>query len=111
MNYGNIAKASLFAACIVGFSNYLSQSSKPYLAGLLIAIPVALPSMWFIENKHPDDLKKYIKGFAISISIYFMLAILFYNMVVKFDHDKKTTIIYLMVLWFILVVVCYGLFK
>ena len=111
MKYSNIAKASIFAACIVGFSNYLSQSSKPYLAGLLIAIPVALPSLWFIENKNSEDLKKYIKGFSISITLYFIVALLLYHMVVKLNYDKKNTIICLMVLWVILVAICYNLFK
>lgn len=111
MNYNTILRGSLVAACIVGISGYLSQKSHPYLAGLLIAIPVALPSLWFIEHKNSKDLKEYVKGFAIGIAIYFAIALFFYYSVVKTDISKKNAIIYSMMLWITLVTMCYILIK
>lgn len=111
MNYTSIARASLCAALIIGFSSYLSQTSHPFLAGLLIAIPIALPSLWFIENKNAKDMKDYLKGFSISITIYCFIALFFYYMVVKSNYDKKKMIIVAMTLWFIIMFICYSSFK
>jgi heme/copper-type cytochrome/quinol oxidase subunit 4 len=111
MNYTRIARASLCAALVIGFSSYLSQTSHPFLAGLLIAIPVALPSLWFIENKNAKDMKEYLRGFAISITIYCIVALFFYYMVVKSNYDKKKMIIFAMMLWFTIILICYYTFR
>jgi|LakMenEpi03Aug12_release.lakeMendotaPanAssembly.Ray.scaffolds.fasta_scaffold06067_10 heme/copper-type cytochrome/quinol oxidase subunit 4 len=107
MNYTSIARASFCAAVIIGFSSYLSQTSHPFLAGLLIAIPIALPSLWFIENKNAKDMKEYLRGFCISIIIYCIVVLFFYYMVVKSNYDKKKMIILAMILWAVIMFICY----
>lgn len=102
MNYKSVLRASLCAALIIGTSAYLSQTAHPFLAGLLIATPVALPSLFFIDHPTKEITKEYIKGYCVSITIYFIVVLFFtYNIVLK-DHDKKRMIFAAMALWFIL---------
>jgi len=110
VNYFNIARASLFAASIVGISAYMAQTSHHLLAGLLITIPIPFFSLWFIE-KHPEHMKEYIKGFSISIILYCIVALFFSYSVLKLDYQKRTMILFSVGLWFFLLSMCYIYFK
>lgn len=107
MNYKSILRASLCAALIIGFSSYLSQKSDPFLAGMLIAIPVALPSLLFIDLDTEDKSKKYITGFFVSISVYFLVVSFFYYNNVMHGYDKKRMIYTSLGLWFIILSLIY----
>jgi len=90
-------KAAMLAAFIVGTATYLADKSNPILAGLLVTIPVALPSIWFIDND--ISLKEYTWSFALGILIYFMVILLFYNLVIHREIDRKKGIIMAMGVW------------
>lgn len=113
INYVSIIRASAVAAIIVGISAFLSQKSYSYflLAGLLITIPIALPSLWFIEHKNSEGMKNYVKGFATGITLYCIAALCFYYMIAKLGYDKKNAIIIAMILWAIMIWIFYMFFR
>ena len=103
-------KAAALAAVIIGVASYLAENSQPILAGIITTIPVALPAMWFLGVKDPQEFKDYTWAFTLGIASYFIAIMTFYYMCAYKEIPKKTAILYAMGLWLGLVVLAYFIF-
>lgn len=100
----NSIRVGIFAAILVGIATYMAEGVHSRLAGLIITIPVALPSLWFLTTKHN---KPYAQSFFTGISLYFLAACLFYYLHVKKHLEMKRSIEISVAFWLISAIIVY----
>lgn len=99
-------RAALLAALVIGTAVYLAENGNAVIAGLLVAIPVSLPAIWFIENDK-TALRDYAWSFMLGFITYCISVIIFYCLLTKFNFEKKKAIITSMGIWFIMIILVY----
>lgn len=98
----NFVKAAIFAAIIVGTSNYLATNANPLVAGFLCSIPVALTSMIFLDTSKRKT-EDFAWTFCIGNVTYGIIATIFYYLYTFKGFTQKNAVMCSMGLWFVLV--------
>ena len=77
------------------------------MAGFLIAIPVALPSMLFFDSNNTHEYKDYAWAFCLGMTAYLIAIIAFYYLYTFKNLQQKTAVVYALGIWFVLVIMAY----
>ena len=75
--------SAIIAAIIIGIAGFVAQTSSPYTAGFIAAIPIGLISMTTFPD-HPEMHRT----FALGILAYVVFAFLFYALVDQNGWDR-----------------------
>lgn len=98
-------KEFLLGGTMVAAISYLGNSVNPLLAGLLGGIPIALPSLYFVQGTH--NIKVVSTTLLVSTFLLFTTVVIFYylHFVKQSGESKNKALIWSMVIWLIITLI------
>jgi len=102
---GDYLKSFLMAGSVVAGIQYLANTVDPALAGVLSGIPISIPSILLV--KKASDSKEFIWDASLMITILTLVTYLTWYLYVKQNVEKETAVAISMSIWFVFAILYY----
>ena len=102
---GDYLKSFIMAGSVVAGIDYLANEVDPALAGVLSGIPISIPSILLV--KKASDSKEFIWDASLMITLLTVITYLTWYLYVKKNVEKKRAVKISMSIWFIFAMLYY----
>lgn len=106
-HWGVYIKGAILGAITTGFALYFADSAHPAVAGVLATIPIALPSVIFMQEGQVQD---FIFSVGIGVFSYVLALGLFYHLYIVKSWSIFNAMVTAMSVWIVMAILTYCLF-